>query len=119
MKYKYCVHKNNPPKQTHLGRPVNPDTWISGPDPLAHDKYYAWLKHRSQARYRGEQYELSWDDWNSLWSNEDFAKRGRKNTDLCLARINQTESWNYANCHVVTRKDHLKRNGEFRKSNGE
>ena len=46
---------------------TNPNKWISGPDPIDHDKYYAWQKHRAQARFRKEEYALSWEDWQLLW----------------------------------------------------
>ena len=79
------------------------------------EKRYAYLKHRSQCMYRKEPYDLSWEDWNELWTDELFAKRGRGKDDLCLARVNIRDSWNLFNCIVYTRHEHLKRNGEFRK----
>lgn len=118
MKYKYCASKNIP-NTTQLGRPVDPSKWISGPDPLSHDKYYAWLKHRAQARYRHEQYDLTWEEWETLWPDNLFLQRGRKSTDLCLARVDWSQPWSAVNCHIVERKQHLKRNGEFRKLNGQ
>lgn len=102
---------------SNQGRPIDPKCWKSGPCPLKHEKYYAWLKHRSQARFRGEHYELEWEDFDNIWSDQDFLKRGRKNSDFCLARIDPLESWSVDNCHVVTRQQHLKRNAEFRKRN--
>lgn len=111
---KYCTHKN---KINHsgMGRPVNPDLWLSGPDPITHEKYYAWLKHKSQAKFRKEEYELTFEDWQSIWSDADFVRRGRSKTDLCLSRTDVGAAWTLDNCNIVTREQHLKRNREFRK----
>ena len=96
-------------------RRQQPESWKSGPDPLKHEKYYAWLKHRSQARYRGEPYDITWEDWEQLWSDEDFLQRGRSRDSLCLGRRNLKQSWSLENCYVGTRAEHLKRSSEFRK----
>ena len=36
-----------------------------GDDVYQRERYYAFLKHRSQARYRGEDYTLTWEDWTA------------------------------------------------------
>ena len=97
-------------------RRQQPESWKSGPDPLKHEKYYAWLKHRSQARYRKEDYDITWEQWEQLWSDGDFELRGRGKDDLCLSRKDPNQSWSVDNCQVVTRSSHLARNGEFRKN---
>lgn len=107
MQRKY-VHKRT------SKRKMDPNKWIMGPDPLTREKYYAWLRHRCQARFRKEAYELSFDDWQKLWSDEDFVRRGRKADSLCLSRIDPKDSWSLDNCAIVTRNSHLKRNAEFR-----
>jgi hypothetical protein len=89
------------------GRYVDPNSWIMGPDPLTREKYYAWLKHRSQAWHRNEDYELTWEDWQSLWTDELFHKRGRSSTDLCLNRVDLNSSWNLNNCVVFSRREHF------------
>ena len=89
------------------GRYVNPETWLSGPDLFQREKYYAWLKHRAQAMHRNEEHKLSWEDWQTLWPDDLFLKRGRLATDLCLTRINLNDSWNLSNCVVCTRRKHF------------
>ena len=91
------------------GRRVDPSKWITGSDPLTHDKYYAYLKHKAQARYRNEYHDLTWEQWESFWSHSDFLKRGRSGDSLCLAMIDQTQGWTYANCEVIRRKEQLQR----------
>lgn len=114
MRYKYVPPTKRKPTETR-GKQPSPNTWLSGPCPIQHDKYYAWLKHRSQAHFRNEAHELTWEDWQQLWPNDLFEQRGRKKTDLCLARIDQEGSWSIENCAVVERSTHLQRNSEFRK----
>lgn len=104
--------QSTPGKQ---GRYVNPDHWITGPDPLTREKYYAWLKHRSQARYRKEEYSITWEEWQQLWSDEDFLKRGRSPSHLCLLKIKIEEGWHVNNVTVVARRSQFKRTGEYRK----
>lgn len=103
MKYKYAT-----PAKTRKPRP---NTWITGPDELTHEMFYAWHKHRSQARYRKEDYDLTFDQWLILWSNpEQWNNRGRQKTCWCLTRKDVAKSWSIDNCEVITRYDQLLRN---------
>jgi hypothetical protein len=87
-----------------------PDNWASGPDPVMHDMYYAWAKHKSQARYRNEQHSLTWEEWQIIWSNtEDFLRRGRKPEDLTLTRIDDDGAWEISNVEVITRLEQLRK----------
>lgn len=116
MKNKYAHNSKKLSPNNQCGRYRDPARWISGPDPIDHDKYYAWLKHRSQARYRNEDYEITWEEWQTIWPNELFLLRGRKLYDLCIARIDMDQSWNINNIVVHKRSEQLKRNKEFRKN---
>lgn len=100
------------------GRYVDPSKWITGPDINTRIKYYAYLKHKAQARYRSEPYALTWDDWQTLWTDELFEQRGRRVQDLVLVRRNRAESWNRNNCQICTRREHFKTRAEQR-ANGE
>lgn len=91
------------------GPKVNPDNWISGPDPIQRDKYYAWLKHRAQAKFRKEEYFLTWEDWDTLWSIDDFLNRGRYADSLCLSRIDNDGPWDISNVEILTRLEHLRK----------
>ncbi len=84
-----------------------PHTWLSGPDPIDHDKYYAWQKHRAQARFRKEEYNMTWEDWQGLWPHELFVQRGRDPDCLCMIRTDNTEPWVIGNVEIVTRRQHL------------
>ena len=98
------------PKGAAPGKPgkrANPNNWKTGPDPITHDKYYAYLKHKAQAKYRGEAYDLTWEDWTEFWEGDRWFQRGRKGEDLCLRQIDQSLGWSRDNCEVVTRREHF------------
>jgi hypothetical protein len=86
---------------------LRPDMWKSGPDPLVHRKYQPFLCARSQAAYRLEDWELTWDQWQELWPDHLWDQRGRKTDELALTRKNHKGAWSIDNCHVVTRKQQL------------
>lgn len=115
MTYRY-KYKPQPMANPKKPRKVNPNSWITGPNELRHEKYYAYLKHRAQCNYRQEFYTLTWEDWESLWDDELFLKRGRRGVDLCLSRIDFNLPWSLNNVVITSRREHLKRNGEFRSS---
>jgi hypothetical protein len=99
------------PKYYPIGkgkRRTDPNKWISGPDPIDHDKYYAWQKHRAQARFRKEEYALSWEDWQLLWPTELFLQRGRQADCYSLIRLDPSEPWQLGNVEVVTSNYHHK-----------
>lgn len=103
-----------PSKATKRTKRKTPERWISGPDPIEHEKYYAWQKHRAQAKFRGEDYSLTWEQWQTIWPTELFLKRGRGVDDLCVSLNNLEEGWHLWNVVVCTRKEQLKRNKEYR-----
>jgi len=116
MRYKYVRQGVKFAPNNRQGRYVDPERWITGPDPLRREKYYAYLKHKAQCNFRGEDYELTWQDWETMWSDQQFLQRGKTVDSLCLTRIDYDLPWAEYNCQIVTRKDHLKRNSEFRRN---
>jgi hypothetical protein len=106
MRYKYSL-KNPNPKTTQTRR-KRPEKWVTGSDPFRREKYYAYIKHRAQAKHRKEDYELTWDDWEALWSDELFLLRGRKRDDMCITRVNKTQPWSASNVVVVSRLEQLR-----------
>ena len=89
----------------------HPEHGKSGPDYTDHQKYYAWLKHKAQARYRGEEYCLEWRDWQKIWQGDLWHSRGRGNHDLCLTRIDFELPWSKKNCELITRLEQYRRQG--------
>ena len=117
MQYRYA------PKTPRLGqykdtrgRRYDPSKWISGPDPLQHEMYYAWSKHRSQCLWRGEPYELTWPDWQAIFHDPQiFLNRGRRPNDLVLTRQDQELSWHKDNVEIITRLEQLRRTAQRRR----
>lgn len=108
MKYKYAVStQNGRPRSKGPGRYVNPNDWKTGPDPIRHDKYYGYLKHNAQARFRKEEYSLTWEQWEELWTDERWAERGRGVDNLCMQQINVGDGWHIDNVEIVTRRQHF------------
>ena len=91
------------------GRHVNPDKWITGPDIVRRDKYYGFLRHRAQAKYRKEDYQLTFEQFESLWSNDDWFRRGKAIDKLCMSQINYDIGWVEGNVEVITRGEQLRR----------
>jgi len=104
-----------PYKSKGVKRGPNPSSWVSGPDPRRHDQYTAWLKHKSQAAYRGEPHEISFEQWEAIW-NEDWAweNRGRDNMSVNLTRLDREKGWTTDNVHIITRVQNLRSLGSER-----
>ena len=89
-----------------------PHIWSTGPDPRRHDQYYAYLKHKAQASFRGEAHDLTWPQWETLW-NTDWAweNRGRRPEDVCLAMLDRAKGWRINNVKIMSRLEQLRLNG--------
>lgn len=96
---------------------IRPTAYKVGTCPLRRDKRYAWLRHKAQCKFRNEEYNISWEDWENIWSDEDFLKRGRGIDDLCLMKVEIDGDWSVANTQVIRRLDQLQRNTEYRRDN--
>jgi len=108
MQYKYAPYKNK--SKTHRARGSFPENWKSGPEPIMHEMYYAWSKHRAQANFRKEPYELTWDDWRVIFANtDDFLNRGRQQESIVLTRRDVGGAWSLDNCELITRYEQLLR----------
>jgi len=88
------------------GRGIRPHTWITGPDPVRHDQYLAFLRQRAQANYRSEPWHLTFDDFVQLWS-PGWHSRGRHSEDLCMSRRDSDGAWSRSNCVIMTRRCHV------------
>lgn len=114
--------KYGPKPKANPKRRVDPETWLSGPTAYERELFYAWHKHRAQAHYRKEEYNLTYEDWRIIWHNpDDFLNRGRKQTNVVLTRIDRQLPWSIDNCQIQTRYEHLLNNTliQGRRSNGQ
>lgn len=117
MKVKYGPKPKSNPK-----RRIDPSRWLSGPTEYERELFYAWHKHRAQANYRKEHYNLSYSDWRIIWSNpQDFLNRGRGPENVVLTRRDTNLPWQLDNCEIQLRYDHLLSNTliQGRKNNGQ
>lgn len=108
MRYKYATLTGTKQQgDKGHGRYVDPSRWITGPDPVLRDKYYAFLKHRSQARYRNEEYSLTWAEWQNYWTDQNWNNRGKTSTNVVLGRVDWSKGWHMDNVRIMTRKEHF------------
>ena len=107
MEYKFRYAPTATGGPGKRGRNPDPDNWTSGPCPLSHDKHYAYLKHRAQANFRKEDYTLTLEEWQQLWTDERWLQRGRGTDNLCLQQVDPELGWHYHNVEIVTRRKHF------------
>lgn len=84
------------------------------PIPWEHDRRLAWLRFRNQCIWRGERFELTWEDYCEIWPESRFQLRGRKSTDLIITRIDREHAWTRANTCLMTRYQQLVINRRIR-----
>ena len=118
MKYKYYVpyyEYVSPELKKRQGRPRQRFIDPTSAQGQKRERYYAWAKHRSQAHYRNESYNLTSEDWNLLWTEELWQQRGRHTDSIVLSRIDPQRPWSRNNVEFITRREQLRRNGQMRR----
>ena len=85
---------------------AKPHLWKAGPDPRRHKQYKAWAQQLNQARYRGEHWDLPFDEWTRIWDPYWDTHRGRQSHCLCLVRKDYDGSWSTSNVELITRQKH-------------
>lgn len=76
------------------GRKYTPTTWEQ-------DRHYGYKKHQAQARFRKEEYELTEQAWNDIWTHDCWHRKGRGKHDLTLYRVDASEPWHQDNVVLV------------------
>jgi hypothetical protein len=66
-------------------------------------KFFA---QRSQARKRGVDWQLSFEQWFAWWG-DDYARRGRGSDDLCMSRPGDTGPYALDNIVKKTNKENI------------
>ena len=83
-----------------------PHTWVvQGQVP--HEQHTAWHRQRAQAHFRGEDWQLTFEEWQQAWGAKWF-QRGRGRDDYCMTRLDPSSAWHPKNIDVVTRLEHLR-----------
>ena len=76
------------------------------PEKFDRDRNMTWHRMRAQANYRGEPWDLSFEDYKLFWPTEDlWAQRGRQTESLCMTRIDPDGAWSRTNAVVLPRID--------------
>mgnify|MGYP003645668990 CR=1 FL=1 len=69
-----------------------------------------FLVARCQAKMRGQVWNLTWDDFYRLWSEDDrWMNRGRAKENYCMCRTDMDGDWEISNIEMTTRSEMLKR----------
>lgn len=90
-----------------------PHTWkVQGEVP--HEQYRCWIQHKNQANFRGEDYELTFEQYQDLWKYN-WDMKGRSTHNYCLTRIDSEGAWTMDNVEVIDRIEHLRRQGAARR----
>lgn len=93
-----------------------PHTWIVQGF-IPHQQYRAWQQSKAQASFRGESWDLSFEQYQQLWLGH-WDQKGRKKDGVCLTRDDPTGAWSVDNCRVRPRLEHLKRQKTQKRRNG-
>lgn len=98
-----------------------PHRWLHK-DPDIHKKYRPFLSHKTQSEFHGQPWNLSFEQWLSLWTEENWQQRGRAGDKLCMRRIDLDLPWQLGNVELVRRRDmvklaHLRRVQLFQENN--
>jgi hypothetical protein len=107
------MRDNQDPRLHHGGPGPRPLIWSTGPDPARHQRFVAWCRSRSQAQYRGESWQLGFEDFERTWGDR-WCQRGRGSEDLCMTRLDPEQPWKLGNVAVITRREWHRREQQRR-----
>ena len=78
----------------------------------------SFYRSRCQARFRGEPWSLTLDQYESIWPREIFTQKGRGPGTLVMGRRDPSEGWHLANVMVMERMANQARVGEWKRNKG-
>lgn len=78
-------------------------------DPFDIDRYRVYKQAEYQARYRGEEWQISFREWCQIWQDPlTWSRRGRGVEDLSMTRRNPVKPWTLKNVMVLSRLDQIR-----------
>lgn len=87
-------------------------------DPFTHARNLAFVRSRAQANFRGEVWDLNFEEFCTFWSTQAlWVQRGRHEPDLVLTRFDVEKPWDKFNCCIITRGAQLRSKIERRLGN--
>jgi len=105
---------NKPPKRppTFTKGVQRPHIWHH-PDPEIHIKHHPWQMAKAQAVFRGEDWDLSFEEYCDIWKDH-WHNRGRKPENVCMTRHDDELGWEKSNIEIISRKEHFLRGAQRR-----
>ena len=73
---------------------------------------YAYLRSKNQALFRGEIWQITYDEYLGIWRNKHH-KRGRGRDRLSMCRIDLDGAWHVSNVVLLTRTEYNKKNNQY------
>lgn len=89
---------------------LRPHVWLCGPDEYKHSMYHPWQMSKAQAKFRGEDWTLEFEEYYELWK-DDWNNRGRDPENMCMSRMDSNGPWSLKNAIIITRAEQLEQNG--------
>ena len=87
---------------------IYPELWKSGRCPIRHRLWLECQRNRAQCKYRGQQFEITEEQFIELWMKDDrYKRRGKGATDLCMTRKDKQLPWRVDNVYFPTRREHF------------
>lgn len=92
---------------------LRPHCWkVQGEIP--HAQHLAWMQMRAQANYRGEEFNLTLEEFQYLWRDH-WDMKGRGSDQYCLTREDPDGPWDINNTQCIVRLEHLRRQKLYKK----
>jgi hypothetical protein len=87
---------------------IYPELWKSGRCPIRHRLWLECQRNRAQAKYRGQPWNITEEQFIELWMKDNrYKHRGRDGKSLCMTRKDKTQPWQPDNVYFPTRKEHF------------
>jgi hypothetical protein len=83
-----------------------PHTWKYGADEFRHSMHMPFLKSKAQAKFRNEEFNLTFDEFYDLWKDR-WTQRGRNPDDYCMTRDDVEKPWQKNNILIISRNEQL------------
>jgi hypothetical protein len=85
-----------------------------------HRLYTDCQRARAQAKYRGESWTITEEQYIAIWRKDDqYLKKGRGPNDLCLTMCDPELGWHLDNVEIIDRLVHYKNQGLMRRQHRE
>jgi hypothetical protein len=85
----------------------SPHLWKSGPDPVDHQLHLECQRRRAQARFRGQTWLITEEEYIQLWREEHrWLNKGRSPENICMCIIDPNLPWTVDNVEFMLRRQH-------------